>query len=169
MSVNWQEVIKEVLNSSSPKDVLVEHDEFEVALTAFISANEADDIRFMTFVLIAPATDVAVATSIGGDFVIPFTGVIVQDDANPDQISAYNTVAGVTGTMVVDVHKNGTTIMSTNKLDIETAEKNSSTAATQPDLSDTVITKGDILTFDVDAIHTTPAKGLKVTLAFRKT
>ena len=169
MSTNWQNVIKEVLNSSSPKDVLVEHDEFEAALNALIVASEADDIRFMTFLLIAPATDVAVAASIGGGFTIPFTGVIIQDDANPDFCAAYNEVAGVTGTMVVDVHLNGTTIMSANKLDIETAEKDSTTATTQPDLTTTAITKGDILTFDVDAIHTTAAKGLKVTLAFRKT
>ena len=127
------------------------------------------NIRFITFLLVASATDVAVAADIGGDFVIPFTGVIVQDDANPDFCSAFNQVAGVTGTMVVDVHLNGTTIMTTNKLDIETAEKSSSTAATQPDLSTTVITKGDSLTFDIDAIHTTPAKVLKVTLAIRVT
>ncbi len=169
MSVNWQEVIKEVLNSSSPTDVVVEHDQFEAAVDVMIAATDRN-IRFFTFVLVAPATDAAVATDVGGDFVIPFDGVILQDDTNPDYCAARNDVAGVTGTMIVDVHLNGTTIMNTNKLDIETAEKSTVTAATQPDLSTTAISKGDVLTFDVDAIHSgTAAKGLKVTLAIRMT
>lgn len=126
------------------------------------------NLRFITFVLIDSATDVATATSIGGDFTIPFTGTIIQDDTDVDFFAAYTDTAGTTGTMVVDVHLNGTTIMTTNKLDIETGEKDTTTAATQPDLTTTAITKGDILTFDIDAVHTTAAKGLKVTIAIRQ-
>jgi len=125
------------------------------------------NLRFFLVTLIASDTDVATDTTIGGDWTIPFTGVIVQSDADKDYFAAYTDTAGETGTMIVDVHLNGTTIMDTNKLDIETLEKDTTTAATQPDLTTTAVTKGDILTYDVDAIHTTPAKGLKVMVAIR--
>jgi|SRR3990167_1984355 len=126
------------------------------------------NLRFVTFVLIDSATSVAADTTIGGDFVIPFPGTIVQDDSNPDYFAAYTDTAGTTGTMVVDIHLNGTTIMTTNKLDIETTEKDTTTAATQPDLTTTAVAAGDILTFDIDAVHSgTAALGLKVTIAIR--
>ncbi len=127
------------------------------------------NIRFVEVRLVASDTDVATGTSIGGDFRAPFTGTIVQDDTNKHYFCAYNDTAGTTGTMVVDVHLNGTTIMTTNKLDIETGEKTTADAATQPDLTTTAITAGDILTFDVDAIHTTAAKGLVVRIPIRLT
>ena len=126
------------------------------------------NIRYLVFSLVASDTDVATATTIGGDFTIPFAGTILQDDTLHDQFAATTDTAGTTGTMVVDVHLNGTTIMTTNKLDIETTEKGTQTAATQPDLTTTAVVAGDILTFDVDAIHTTAAKGLKVYIAIRE-
>ena len=58
--------------------------------------------------------------------------------------------------------------MTTNKLDIETTEKSSATAATQPDVTTTAVSAGDVLTFDVDAVHTTPANGLKVYIAIKE-
>ena len=127
------------------------------------------NIRYLIFLLVADGTDVTADTTIGGEFRIPFSGTILQDDSDVTKLMAYNDAAGVTGTMVVDIHLNGTTIMTTNKLDIETTEKTSTTAATQPDLTTTAITAGDILTFDVDAIHSgTAAKGLKVGMAIRE-
>ncbi|KKL61125.1 hypothetical protein LCGC14_2198470, partial [marine sediment metagenome] len=45
-----------------------------------------------------------------------------------DQLAATTDTAGITGTMIVDIHLNGTTIMTTNKLDIETTEKGTETA-----------------------------------------
>jgi hypothetical protein len=59
--------------------------------------------------------------------------------------------------------------MATNKLDIETTEKTTEDAATQPDLTTSSFSAGDILTIDVDAIHTTPAKGLSVTVSVLET
>jgi hypothetical protein len=70
--------------------------------------------------------------------------------------------------MVVDLHLNGTTVMTTNKLDIETTEKTTADAATQPDLTTTDVSAGDILTWDIDAIHTTAAKGLKCLVPIRE-
>ena len=125
-------------------------------------------IHYITFVLVDKDTDVAVATGIGGDFRSPIAGTILQSDTDKTKLMAYNETAGVTGTMVVDIHLNGTTIMTTNKRDIETGEKTTEDAATQPDLTTTSISESDILTFDVDAKHTTAAKGLKVQIAVRE-
>jgi len=126
-------------------------------------------LRFIAIRLVESDTDVVVATSIRGDWVCPFTGTLVQDDNKKEFFSAATDTAGTTGTMVVDVHKGGTTVMTTNKLDIETTEKSTTTAATQPDLTTTVVTAGDVFTFDVDAKHTTAAKGLTIYMAIRMT
>jgi len=127
------------------------------------------NIRYLAFRVVAPAADVEVATGVGGEFRIPFAGTILQDDSDKTQLMAYVDTAGTTGTMVVDVHLNGTTIMTTNKLDIETTDKATIDAATQPDLTTTTLAKGDIVTIDVDTIQTTAAKGLVVHLAIRET
>ena len=126
------------------------------------------NIRYIAIRLIASDTDVAVDTDIGGDVKVAWSGTILQSDTLKDQLSARTDTAGTTGTMVVDVHLNGTTIMDTNKLDLETTEKDTNLATTQPDLSTTAISAGDILTFDIDAIHTTAAKGLTVYIAIRE-
>ena len=126
--------------------------------------------RYLIFPLIDKDTDVTVQSSIGGDWVIPFNCTILQSDTAKHKLAARTDTAGTGGTMVVDIHKGGTSIMTTNKLDIETTEKSSADAATQPDLTTTSYTAGDIITFDIDAIHsTTAAKGLKVYMAVRPT
>ena len=128
------------------------------------------NIRFITFVLIDVDTSVATETDVGGDFTIPFTGTIIQSDSDLDFFAAYTDTAGSGGTMVVDVHLAGSTIMTSNKLDIETTEKDTTTATTQPDVTTTAVTAGQIVTFDIDTVHSsTPAKGLKITIAVRLT
>jgi len=124
------------------------------------------NLRFIDFVLVEGETDVAVDATI---YVwrSPFGGTIIQDDSNKNYFCAWNETAGTTGTMVVDIHLNGTTIMTTNKLDIETGETSTATAATQPDLTTTSFSAGDLFLFAVDAIHTTAAKGLTVRLCLR--
>lgn len=123
-------------------------------------------LRFIDFVIVEPGTAVATGTTLA-TWVAPFAGTIVQDDSNPDYFAAYTTTAGTTGTMTVDIHLNGTTIMATNKISIETTEADSTTAATQPDLTTTSFSAGDVFTVDVDAIHTTAAEGLLVRMAVR--
>ena len=126
------------------------------------------NIRWLAFNLIDSATACTVA-SFGGDFVSPIAGVIQQSDTTPFYLYATNSTAGTTGTMVVDIHLNGTTIMTTNKLDFDTTEKTTTTAATPPDLTTTALAVGDIITFDVDSLHTTPASGLTVYMAVLET
>jgi hypothetical protein len=127
------------------------------------------NIRFINIRLVEAGTDVATGTTIGGDFEVPFAGTIYQDDAKDSYFCAYTDTAGTTGTMTVDVNKNGTSIMTTDLLSIETTEKSSSTATTPPNVTTPAVAAGDILTFDVDAIHTTAAKGLTVRIPIRMT
>lgn len=126
------------------------------------------NIRWLVFNLVEAATDCAVASNIGGDWVSPIAGTILQSDSTPFYLYATNSTAGVTGTMVVDISLGGTSIMTTNKLDFDTGEKTTTTAATPPDVTDTTIAVGDILTIDIDSIHTTASKGLIVYLGIRE-
>ena len=126
------------------------------------------NIRWLVFNLVGPDTDCEVATNIGGDFVSPIAGTILQSDSTPFYLYATNSTAGTTGTMVVDISLGGTSIMTTNKLDFDTGEKTTTTASTPPDLTDTTIAVGDILTIDIDSVHTTEAKGLTVYMAVRE-
>ena len=127
------------------------------------------NIEWIVFDCVDPSTDCAVDTNIAGDFVSPIAGTILQSDSSPFYLYATNSTAGApTGTMVVDVNINGTTIMTTNKLDFDATEKTTTTAATPPDLTTTSLAVGDIITIDIDSVHVTPAKGLKVYMGIRQ-
>lgn len=126
----------------------------------FVASNR--NVRYVFYRIIEATTDTSTGTTKGGDFEAPFTGTITE-------IGAYVDTAGTTGTMIVDVNKNGTTLMTTDKVSIDTTEKSSRTAATAPTLTTTSITAGDLITFDIDAVHTTAAKGLTVRIGIRMT
>ena len=126
------------------------------------------NVTWLVFNCVAPGTDCAVDTNLWGDFVSPIAGTILQNDASPFYLYATNSTAGTTGTMVVDISIGGTSIMTTNKLDFDTGEKTTTTAATPPDLTTTSLAVGDIITIDIDSLHTTPAKGLVVYMAIRQ-
>lgn len=126
------------------------------------------NIRWLIFNLVEKATDCEVATNIAGDYISPIAGTILQSDTTPFYLYATNTTAGTTGTMVVDISIGGTSIMTTNKLDFDSTEKTTTTASTPPDLTTTSLSVGDVITIDVDSIHTTAAKGLTVYMAVRE-
>jgi hypothetical protein len=101
--------------------------------------------------------------ALGGATPIPYAGTITEIFADVD-------TAGTTGTQIVDVNLNGTTIMTTNKLKWDSTEKSTRTySGTAPGLTTTAIAAGDLITVDIDTNHTTKAKGLVVTLGIRKT
>lgn len=120
-------------------------------------------IYFFQNRIVANGTNTAVANVVGGDFVMPFNGFFAEIGATVD-------TAGVTGNTTIDVNNNGNTIMST-KITINTATK-SSRVATAPALitpSLSGFSKGDIITFDIDAVSTTAAKGLTIFMTLIKT
>lgn len=59
--------------------------------------------------------------------------------------------------LIVDIHEGATTIMSTDKLDIDAGGQHSDNAATQPDVTDTSIAANAFLSFEVDQIGSTVA------------
>ena len=126
------------------------------------------NVRWLVFNLVEVGTDCAEATNIAGDFVSPIAGTILQSDSTPFYLYATNSTAGTTGTMVVDISINGTSIMTTNKLSFDSTEKTTTTSATPPDLTTTSLAVGDIITIDIDSIHTTASKGLTVYIGVRE-
>lgn len=85
-------------------------------------------------------------------------------------VAACCQTAGTTGTMDVQIHNvTDTADMLSTKLTIDTGETDTATAATPAviDTDNDDVATGDQLRIDVDAVHTTPAKGLLVELQFR--
>lgn len=143
----------------SPEDQIIElRNQFNVHKHRKYDFSPPLDIyRYIIFKVLGNTTDQTVATTFGGDLECPINGTI-------QEIGAWVDTAGTTGSATIDVNKNGTTLMGTTKITIETTEKSSRTAATQPVLTVFNILKGDIITVDIDAIQTTPAKGLSIYL-----
>jgi hypothetical protein len=85
-------------------------------------------------------------------------------------VAAQCQTAGTTGTMDVQIHNvTQAADMLTTKITIDSAETDSSTAATAAviDTANDDVATGDQIRIDVDAVHTTAAKGLLVELQFR--
>jgi len=110
--------------------------------------------------VIATDADQEAATTVGGDFVVPIGGTVTE-------VGITVSTAGTTGVGTYDIHKNGTTILST-KITVDSGEKTSRTAATAPVISVTSIAEGDILTFDIDGIQSTAAKGAQFFIKIRE-
>lgn len=117
--------------------------------------------KIITARCLPQAADCYATTDIYGDIEIPFNCLI-------DSVGAYVDTAGTTGTMVIDLNKNGSTMMTANKISIDTGEKSSKTAATAAVLTTTEANNGDIITVDIDSIHTTAAKGLTIVIEVRE-
>ena len=66
-------------------------------------------------------------------------------------------------TLTVDINETGASILST-KLTIDNTEKTSTTAATQPVISDSTLADDAEVTIDIDTVGDGTAKGLKVTM-----
>lgn len=110
--------------------------------------------RFILYRVIDPSSICTATPDIGGDFVMPYSGFITEVGATVD-------TAGTTGTMTLDINKNGTSILRT-LITIDTTEKTSRDAAVPSVLSSSKwsFNVGDIFTFDIDAVQSVPAEGL---------
>jgi len=72
-------------------------------------------------------------------------------------IQASVLTAPTDATLIIDVHEAGSTIMTTDKLDIETTEFHTKDAATQPAITDTALAAGAKIEFEIDQIGSTIA------------
>lgn len=109
--------------------------------------------RYVVWRVVDPTQSNAVASSIGGSFVMPFSGYFIAIAATVD-------TAGATNSMTIDIKKNTTTIMANTKLTIDTALTDSRNSIVQPVITTFPFSQKDAFTLDVTAIHSTPAKGL---------
>jgi hypothetical protein len=85
-------------------------------------------------------------------------------------VAAACQTAGTTGTMDIQIHNVTDSVdMLSTKITIDSGETDSSTAATPPviNTSNDDVATADQLRIDVDAVQTTPAKGLLVELTFQ--
>lgn len=85
-------------------------------------------------------------------------------------VAACVQTAGTTGTMSIQIHNvTDTADMLSTALTIDTGETDTATAATPAAINTSAddVATGDQIRIDVDAVHTTPAKGLLVELQFR--
>lgn len=113
---------------------------------------------FIAVQVVSNATDTATGT--GQALIhVPFARKLTA-------VHAEVATAGTTGTLTVDINRNGTSMLST-KLTIDSAETGSdqaTAAVIDAAQDDTAI--NDVITIDIDGVHTTPAKGLVVTMTF---
>lgn len=80
-------------------------------------------------------------------------------------IVACVTTAPTGASIIIDVNAAGTSIMTTNKLEIEVSETSTESATTQPALTTTSLSLNQLITFDIDQVGSTVAgAGAKVTL-----
>lgn len=90
---------------------------------------------------------------------------IAPQDMTITDISASLTTPQTGGSLVtVDVLKNGTSLMTTNKLLFDNGEYSTITSVNPPALTTTSLTKGDLLSIDITQIGDGTASGLKVYL-----
>lgn len=85
-------------------------------------------------------------------------------------VAATVITAGTTGTLDVQVHNlTQAADMLSTVITVDSGETDSSSAATPAviDTNNDDVSTGDVIRIDVDAVHTTPAQGLIITLEFR--
>ena len=119
--------------------------------------SQYDGATFAAVQIVGNKDDVQVEANIGL-LPIPWKKTLVG-------VHAKVATAGTTGLLTVDVNKNGTTMLST-KITVDSGETGSDTAATPAVISVSSVDTNDFLSFDVDTTHTTPPKGLTITLRF---
>ena len=98
------------------------------------------------------------ASTLDSDLAVATDQAIIAAPENMTvtQVFAKVGTAPVGSTIIVDIHNNGTTILST-KISIDASEKTSLTAATPPVISVPGLTQGDEITIDIDQIGASTA------------
>lgn len=103
--------------------------------------------RYIIERLLGPTTATSTIT-VPGDFVMPFSGYFVSIGATVD-------TAGTTGNMTIALNVNGAPISV-----ITIATGSTTSRPSNPFINPTAFTIGDVITFTVLTVQTTPAQGL---------
>ncbi len=122
-------------------------------------------IRYLQAIVVEFTTDAAT-----GDGKFYFHIPPALNGMNLVYVHAECITAGTTGTMDIQLHEVvGAVDMLSTKLTIDSGETGSDTAATPAviNTSNDDVATNDLIRVDIDAIQTTPAKGLIITLGFQ--
>lgn len=136
-------------------------------ISLILSADELDDLTSEVFQILVFDYTANVTT---GDGKAYFRIPSKMDGMNLVDVHAEVITAGTTGTTDIQIHNVDNALdMLTTKLTIDSAETGSDTAATAAviNTSNDHVNTHDVIRIDVDAVSTTPPKGLIVTLEFR--
>lgn len=107
------------------------------------------DLEVIIWTISAPDTDIETGTGVD-QFEMPFAMTLTD-------IIATMTTAPTGQSAIFDVNEGGTSIMTTNKLEIEAGETSTEDATTQPTLTDTSLAAGAAITADIDQVGSTVA------------
>jgi len=131
----------------------------------WVRPEQSPEIRYIQMFAFDAGTDCE--TGDGASYVhIP----AAYSGMNLVEVHAETITAGTTGTMDIQIHNvTQTADMLSTKITLDSTESGSDTAATPAviDTSNDDVTVNDMLRIDVDAVQTTAAKGLLVTMGFR--
>jgi len=155
-AINFFKMVNSATGNAIDLQAQGDDTDINIALTPKGAGRVTGVYRIIEYRILDKDTDVEADTGVGGEFRVPF-GMTVKS------VGAYVDTAGVTGVMTIDINEAGTSILST-KITIDTGEKSSETAETPPVISDASIAADAILTFDIDGVQTTKAKGLTIWL-----
>lgn len=147
-------------------------DQFAVSSTPFHTHNGNDSANvsytvlinrshFLFYRIVAPATANTVATKIGGNIVMPFSGNFVT-------FNGYVDTAGVTGSMTIDILLNGSSVFTNNQV-LSISTGSTKTGIYNLSFKIKSFKMGDILTFSVLTVQTTAAFGLTMQLRVTET
>ena len=136
-------------------------------LGSWVAAGSAALSNSGDFVAVTRAEPIIVAASDEGSdiatgfakvtFRMPYAMTLTSVRANVNTAPSGSSI-------LIDINKNGSTILST-RISIDSATKTSLSAATQPVISDTALANDDEITIDFDAVGSVDTgKGVKVTL-----
>ena len=133
--------------------VIYESDGTDWAVKSFGGTVE---VEVNTPLAVAVTDEVSSITT--GDAKVTFR---MPDDFTATEVWASLTTASSSGTVTVDVEKNGASIFTTDLITIDATDKTSQDATTPPNLTTTAFLKDDEITINIDGAGT-GAKGLKV-------
>lgn len=108
-------------------------------------------ISFLEETWIVPCSDRSTSVSIEADveeFEAPYDGEFLE-------VIGTCKTAPTGASLIIDIHLAGTTIMATDKIEIDVTERSSLDAGTQPALTTTTFSKGEIISIDLDQVGTT--------------
>jgi len=154
-------------------------DNIEALATADAKASEAevftgtDDEKFVTPLHLKPKESIIIA--VGDETTDASTGTAkvtfrMPYDFELSEIRASATTAPTGSSAILDVNEAGTSIMTTDKLEIDATTTTTVGAGTEPTLTDTTLADNAVMTIDIDQIGSTVAgAGFKVYLIGNRT